>query len=36
MMKSYITPAVEIIEIDLEDAVLSVSDFTEGETIGDF
>lgn len=35
MIKNYIAPSIEIIEIELEEAVLAVSDFDQGITLGD-
>ncbi len=36
METNYVTPSIEIIEIELEDAVLGVSDFIYGDSLGTF
>ncbi len=36
MKTIYVTPSIEVIEIQLEDAVLGVSDFIYGDSLGSF
>ncbi len=36
MKTNYVVPSIEVIEIELEDAVLGVSDFIYGDSLGTF
>ncbi len=36
MKTTYVAPSIEVVEIQLEDAVLGVSDFIYGDSLGTF